>query len=52
MTAKYHLTIRSSCATSSWLGDVLHGDFGQSIVYRQNVSDMIGGRIGTTLSWS
>lgn len=48
ITAKYHLDDPFYVRYASWLGDVLHGDFGQSIVYRQNVSDMIGGRIGTT----
>src|SRR5262249_38545294 len=31
-----------------WLGNVLHGDFGQSIVFRQNVSTLIASRVGTT----
>ncbi|MEH3142866.1 MAG: ABC transporter permease [Mycobacterium kyogaense] len=48
VTAKYHLDDPFYLRYISWLGDVLHGDFGQSIVYRQNVSDMIDGRIGTT----
>jgi peptide/nickel transport system permease protein len=48
VTAKYHLDDPFYLRYVSWLGDVLHGDFGQSIVYRQNVSDMIEGRIGTT----
>lgn len=48
VTAKYHLDDPFYMRYISWLGDVLRGDFGQSIVYRQNVSDMIEGRIGTT----
>lgn len=48
VTEKYHLNQPFIVRYFSWLGDLLHGDFGQSIVYRQNVSDMIGGRIGTT----
>jgi peptide/nickel transport system permease protein len=48
VTAKYHLDDPFLVRYVSWLGDLVHGDFGQSIVYRQNVSDMIGGRIGTT----
>ncbi|MEE6166522.1 MULTISPECIES: ABC transporter permease [unclassified Mycolicibacterium] len=48
VTAKYHLNQPFIVRYFDWLGDVLHGDFGQSIVYRQNVSDMIGGRVGTT----
>src|SRR5262249_60398877 len=31
-----------------WLGNVLHGAFGQSIVFRQNVSTLLASRIGTT----
>ena len=49
VTAKYHLDEPFLARYAAWLGDVLHGDFGQSIVYRQDVSDMIGGRIGTTV---
>jgi peptide/nickel transport system permease protein len=49
VTEKYHLNQPFFLRYVDWLGDVLHGDFGQSIVYRQNVSDMIGGRIGTTV---
>ena len=48
VTAKYHLDDPFIVRYVAWLGDVFRGDFGQSIVYRQNVSDMIGGRIGTT----
>ena len=48
VTEKYHLNQPFIVRYFSWLGDLLHGDFGQSIVYRQNVSDMIGGRVGTT----
>ena len=32
----------------SWLGHVLRGNFGQSIVFRQNVSTLIAARVGTT----
>jgi len=31
-----------------WLGNVMHGDFGQSIVFRQNVSALLASRAGTT----
>ncbi len=31
-----------------WLGNVIHGDFGQSIVFRENVSTLIASRIPTT----
>jgi peptide/nickel transport system permease protein len=32
-----------------WLTGMLHGDFGQSIVFRQNVSSLIAPRVGTTV---
>jgi len=32
-----------------WLGNALHGDFGRSITYRQDVSSLIAPRISTTL---
>ncbi|GAA3482425.1 ABC transporter permease [Streptomyces yanii] len=31
-----------------WLGDALRGDFGQSLVYRQGVSDLMSTRLATT----
>jgi len=34
----------------AWLGDALHGDLGVSIGLRQNVSDLIANRVGTTLA--
>ncbi|MFJ3958519.1 ABC transporter permease [Arthrobacter sp. NPDC090010] len=50
VTAKYHLDDPFPVRYLAWLGDVLHGDFGQSIVYRQDVSGMISGRVGTTVA--
>jgi peptide/nickel transport system permease protein len=32
-----------------WLGDVIRGNFGQSIVFRENVSTLIAARAGTTV---
>ena len=32
-----------------WLGGVLQGDFGRSLAYRQDVSDLIANRLPTTL---
>jgi peptide/nickel transport system permease protein len=32
-----------------WLTDILHGDFGRSVVFRAPVTTLIGPRIGTTL---
>jgi len=31
-----------------WLGNVLQGNFGQSIVFRENVSTLLAARVGTT----
>lgn len=45
---KYHLNEPFFPRYLTWLGDVLHGNFGESIVYHQSVADMIGSRIGTT----
>ena len=33
-----------------WITGVLHGDFGESFQYKQEVSYLIGQRIGTTLT--
>ena len=49
VTARYHLDDPFFVRYVAWLGDVLHGDLGQSIVYRQPVSDMISSRIGVTV---
>jgi peptide/nickel transport system permease protein len=34
----------------SWLGSVLHGDFGQSTQFRQSVSSLLQPRVGVTLA--
>jgi peptide/nickel transport system permease protein len=31
-----------------WLGDLLHGDFGSSLMYKNSVASLIGDRIGVT----
>ncbi len=49
VTARYHLDDPFFVRYFAWLGDVLHGDLGQSIVYRQPVSDMISSRIAVTV---
>ncbi len=49
VTAYYHLNDPFFVRYVSWLGNILHGDLGQSIVYHQQVSSLIGGRVGTTL---
>jgi len=33
-----------------WLGGAVHGDFGDSLLYRQSVASLLGPRIGITLS--
>jgi peptide/nickel transport system permease protein len=33
---------------AGWLGDVVRGNFGKSIVFRENVSTLIAARVGTT----
>ncbi|MDL9981538.1 ABC transporter permease [Microbacterium candidum] len=46
--AHYHLNDPFIVRYVTWLGDVLHGNFGFSIVYRQPVADLIASRAGTT----
>ena len=48
VTAQYHLNDPFVVRYIAWLGDVLHGDLGRSIVYRQPVSDLLASRAGTT----
>lgn len=50
VTAQYHLNDPFLVRYVAWLGDLLRGDLGYSIVYRQDVSDLIAGRVGTTLA--
>ncbi|GGR23373.1 MULTISPECIES: ABC transporter permease [Agromyces] len=50
VTAQYHLNDPFFVRYVAWLGDLLRGDLGYSIVYRQDVSDLIAGRVGTTLA--
>lgn len=49
VTAHYHLDDPFFIRYFRWLGDVVQGDLGRSIVYRQDVSSLMAGRIGTTL---
>jgi len=46
--AQYHLDQPMAQQYLSWLGGVLHGNFGQSIIYRQNVITLIAPQIATT----
>ncbi|GAB3120729.1 ABC transporter permease [Glaciibacter psychrotolerans] len=48
VTAQYHLDDPLFVRYFSWLGDIVRGDLGNSIVYRQGVSDLIVSRLGTT----
>jgi peptide/nickel transport system permease protein len=48
VTAQYRLDDPFFLRYFAWLGDVVQGNLGHSIVYRQDVTDLIGGRIGTT----
>ncbi|MFD5598471.1 ABC transporter permease [Leucobacter sp. NPDC058333] len=50
VTAQYHLDDPFFVRYFSWVGDILTGNLGDSVVYRQPVSDLIGGRIGTTVA--
>ncbi len=50
VTAQYHLNDPFLVRYVAWLGDILRGDLGYSIVYRQDVTALVSGRIGTTLA--
>lgn len=45
---KYHLNDSLFSQYLAWLGGVIHGDFGNSIIYREPVVDAIGGRLLVT----
>lgn len=50
ITAQYHLDQPFLVQYLKWLGDVLHGDFGRSVQFRQDVGPLIGSRLpGTAL---
>jgi peptide/nickel transport system permease protein len=48
LEARYHLNEPFFQRYWEWLSGVIHGDFGYSIVLKQNVSTLIADRIGTT----
>lgn len=50
VTAQYHLDDPFFVRYFAWIGDVVQGNLGDSVVYRQPVADLIGGRIGTTVA--
>lgn len=47
--AQYHLDDPLWLQYLRWLGGVLHGDFGTSIIYNQPVNAMLGSRLQSTL---
>jgi peptide/nickel transport system permease protein len=50
LRAEYHLSDPFMLRYVHWLGNVvIHGDLGQSIAFRENVTSIIGARIGVTL---
>jgi peptide/nickel transport system permease protein len=49
LNAQYHLDDPILVRYLDWLGGVLHGDFGASLISREPVSTLIAGRLGTTL---
>lgn len=46
---EYHLDQPFLQQYWSWLSGVLHGNFGKSIVYKQNVLDLVGARAPNTI---
>ena len=48
VTAQYHFDDPFFVRYFRWLADVVQGNLGHSIVYRQDVSALMSGRIGTT----
>jgi peptide/nickel transport system permease protein len=49
LSAQYHLNDPMPVRYIVWLGGVLHGDFGQSLITREPVSTLIASRVGSTL---
>lgn len=47
--AQYHLDDPFLVRYWNWLTDVLHGDFGRSVAYKQDVLDLLGPRVLTTV---
>lgn len=48
LEARFHLNDPFLTRYVSWLGGVVHGDFGYSISHRADVSTLIAARLGTT----
>jgi peptide/nickel transport system permease protein len=49
LRAQYHLDDPFLVRYVHWLGNVLHGDLGTSIAFRESVTSVIGARISTTI---
>ncbi len=49
ITAQYHLNDPFLVRYANWLSDVVHGDLGRSLVYREAETSLIISRIPTTL---
>jgi peptide/nickel transport system permease protein len=49
LRAQYHLDDPFLERYVHWLGNVLHGDLGTSIAFRDSVTSVIGARVGTTI---
>ncbi|MEU0940896.1 MULTISPECIES: ABC transporter permease [unclassified Embleya] len=49
LTAQYHLDEPFAKQYFLWLGDVLGGDFGRSVQFRQDVAELISQKLPTTL---
>lgn len=49
LKAQYHLDASFLGQYWYWLSGVLHGNFGQSIIYKQNVIDLVGARTANTV---
>lgn len=50
VTAQYHLDDPFFVRYFAWVGDLFRGNLGDSVVYRQPVADLLGGRVGTTVA--
>jgi peptide/nickel transport system permease protein len=48
LTAQYGLDLPPWQQYANWVGGILHGDFGRSLQYRQDVSTVIGERLPVT----
>lgn len=49
ISAQYGLDRPILAQYLSWIGGVVHGDFGQSVIYQQSVTTLLGPRVATTL---